>query len=356
MNHLFLLSLFSWLLVHAAAEEFQHNTFGGVPITPENLLELAPAMPASLDEKVQAVLTSYPEPLLDLTRTPRPFSPLAHTLRSSHNKVTVEVLKRMGLAVNLGGTHHVLQFKESPEFTMHINRFGSRVAALIYSSDQGSILSPDFDRSGLDYAKLAEVTPLQDMSKVAHYLRFSEVAQKESFEYLHVPATYLTHLPTRPDEVSDENYIVVQEWVPGLTELKKLDEREQIAQKKNIPPRALEEKHKATVYAALWNHMNKNLSIGPDGNYYFVNIQGPFNNHAEDFYYQGERGEEKYALDVRDALERMLYGRTADQPKAECHEGLKEVDQVEKWKQMTRDHHELMALFEKHKCLPRFLS
>ena len=224
------------------------------------------------------------------------------------------------------------------------------------------MLDDTFDPAKLDYEKMGATIPLQDISKVAHFLLFIQAAQKHTFKHLFIPETYLQHIPGRPEELSDENYLVIQKWIPELKEFKKMSEKERFGALESMPSEAREEAHIAIVNAGLWNHMNANLSAATDGpdkqkRYCFVNIQGPFNHHPDYFCFQGEQGQKKHTDDTSKALDRMIYNKSKDQHNTkEFPEGGLKGPFLEHWRQITREDKELMSLFKKYRCIPKILK
>jgi hypothetical protein len=385
-------SFFSCSLLYCAANDEQEHyplnigTFQGHSITPETLVKLAAQaspLPEDLKKKIERLVETHQDLFTALTAIPK-VDPLARIddkkevsdlqraaikEQFANAMLILNRLKKEKKVESLGAVHAVLRFKDIPDFIFHINRIGSRNAYQIFASDQGNVLDKDFHEKKfphIDWSKAARVRPLQDASKMAHYLRFLEIAKLRSFKYFNLPQTFLYHIPGRPEELSDENYLVVQRWIPDIIKFKTGDKDETSNQFKNkqelekarraIPDKALTEMHTAIVYAALWNHLNKNLAKDPSGAYHFINMQGTIFHTPDFFFYQGKMGEKRFLEDVIGGLERMVYGRTQDQPATESEdEGLKDEHQIELWKKLTRNNAELMSLFKKYNIMPRYL-
>ena len=224
----------------------------------------------------------------------------------------------------------MLQFSDYPEFSVPIGRWGSRVAHLVYASGQGSVLDPHFSHN-FDCSKI-NMTSYQHCSRLAYYLRLKETSEKKGFQYFKTAQTYLKHVPGKPKELSDENYVVTQEWIKGLTEIRNLPKQEQEVIIKNISSKALQEIYDAIRGAALWDMANNLAITGEDYNYYMVDLEQPFNHKPQFFYFQTEEGKKKYVQDTIDGLERMA-------KKIQF-----EPNQLNTWKQITERDFELQEL------------
>lgn len=318
-----------------------HNTYRGVPITPETLLDMAPSMPDDLARKSFQCLEKYRELVTQLVTTPHPLTHDSRRKKTTDNLAIIDRYEKQGEVKNHSDFNYVLQFTEYPEFSIPINRWGSRVAYLVYATDQGSVLDPDF-QPDFDCSKFDKMFSFQHCSRVAHYLRLKEVSEKKAFEYVTSTPTYLQHIPGKSSELSDENYCTVQEWVPGLKELKQLPEREQMSIRAGITGDALQEMYTAIVYAALWD-LSSNLAInGSDSNYYMVDLEETIFHKPQFFFFQGEEGEMRYVIDVVHGLEKMAQTLQS------------EPEQFNVWKRLTDEDRIFKALCEKHNFFPNY--
>jgi len=279
------------------------STYKGVPITPKTLLKIAPEMSSSLKKVVMPWIKQNKDFLRGLVSSPNPYTRAAAKARTQQN---TDLIKNHKHIDNLSPFNYILKPKEE-DFIVRVNRWGSRMAYLAYATGQGSVLDPQFDGSKLVYEKFAGVHTYQHVSHLAHYLRLSEIIKKKSFQYLKTSPTHLVHIPGQPEECCDENYVAVQEFVPGFVEFRTLEKQSPEKYKKvvqNLPKKLMQEMYEAAKYAALWD-ISPNIGLASDGNYYIFDLEEPFNHKPNFFYFQGKEGYKKYLEDVRDGLERV---------------------------------------------------
>jgi hypothetical protein len=318
---------------------FTHNTYNGVVITPESLVSLAPQMPKDFEQSTDQWMDQHHEFVSELVTTPHPLTHEVRKKKTETNAALIKEYESKNIVRNLSGFNYVLKFP-AYNFTVPINRWGSRVAYWVYATDQGSVLDPHF-KPDFDCSRFEYIPSYQHCSRVAHYLRLIEIMKRKNFQYLKTTPTYLKHIPDKPDTLSDEHYVVVQEWVENLKELKQLPANEQLAIRKNISPPALQEMYEAIVYAALWD-MRGNLALNADdGTYYMLDLEEPFNHKPQMFFFQGQEGRKKYVLDVIDGLERMA-----------CK--LQEPEQMNRWRRFVEDDLQLQVLFKEYAIAPNF--
>ncbi|HLJ31505.1 MAG TPA: hypothetical protein VKU36_03655 [Candidatus Babeliales bacterium] len=344
MKRIILLSFIFAVNVHAMeVEHYSPSTYKGKEITPISLLKLSPKMPHQLKKETDLCLDKYGDFIIQLVTTPHP---LTHENRKQKTKDNFAIIKEYedkGEVKNVSTFNYVLHFTDFPRFTVPINRWGSRMAYWMYASGQGNVLDPNFNADSVDCSKFEYMPTYQHCSRVAHYLRLKEIIKKKNFKHFQTTPTYLKHIPGKPELLADENYIVIQEWIPGLKELNHMSAEEQKEIRKNIPFEALKEIHEGIIYAALWN-IRGNLSV--DGvtpyYYYLVNLEEPFNHKPQFFYFQGEEGRKKYTEDVVAALERMAKS-FLDIP-----------EQFERWIQLTNEHAGFKKYCDKYNVYPNF--
>ncbi len=296
---------------------------------------------------------------MKLTQTPSNLEKGKFGAQDRENAETIEQLKKEGIVENLGESRWILRFKEHPEIIFDIDSFGSRGAYLAFSGAEKSVLDEGFNLTELDYQKMAKTVPLQNVSQIATFLLFLQSKDTDEFKHLHASPTWPVPIPGRPKELSDENYLVAKRFIPNLTRLKKMDWSGACHELRSIPHEALKEMHTMIIKTGAWNHLNSNLNTAPDApddikQYYFVNIQGPFNHHLKYFCFQGEEGKEKHAEDVAKSLDRMVYGRSTDQPPSK-YPGLDDVDRTEEWKKLTQET-EVLKILQKSKYKPKFMD
>ena len=76
--------------------------------------------------------------------------------------------------------------------------------------------------------KIKHPRTFQAISRVAAWLTFKEVEKQHAFKHIVVPEAYLVHVPGRSTEVSDHNYVVVQQFIPDLEDVDTLTPEEEL--------------------------------------------------------------------------------------------------------------------------------
>lgn len=342
MKHIVsLLLIISSMLNAMEAERYTHNTYQGKEINPQSLLTLLPKMPTGLKKQVKECMAKYHTFITQLVTTPHP---LTHENRKQKTKDNFAIIKQYedsGDVKNLSDFNYILRFRDYPNFTIPINRWGSRISYWLHSSGQGNVLDPNFNPDMADCSKFEYMPSYQHCSRGAHYLRVKEAIKKNKFKYLKTTDTYLQHIKGKPKVLSDENYIPIQIWVDNFKTVKEMPEKATEI-RSNIPYDALKEIHEALIYAALWD-ITSNLGIdGVNPYYYTLDLEEPFNHKQQYFYFRGEEGAKKYTEDVVKTLERMAKA-FLDIP-----------HQLERWKQLTEDHQGFKKYCDKYNLYPNF--
>ena len=348
MKRILLLLLLTTAGVYQAMDMpiYSYNTYQGKEINPKSLLGLIPKMSPELKTDVKNCLAKYKVFITQLVTTPHPLTHENRKKKTIDNFAIIKEYEDKGLVKRLGkdSMNYVLRFTDYPNFTIPINRWGSRMAYLFYASGQGSVLDPHFKADEADCAKMEYIPSYQHCSRAAHYLRLKEFIENNNCNSLRTTPTYLAHIPGQSKELSDENYVPIQVWVSNLKKLKELPEQEQLEIRRNILPTALKEIHDgAVVYAALWDTAGSLcVDDNPNPHYYMIDLEEPFNHKPQFFYFQGEEGEKKYVEDVVITLERV----------AKFFLNLPE--QLERWKQLTESHVGFKRFCEKYNMYPNF--
>lgn len=342
MKYLVLLCSFSVLASAMDAPHCSHNTYQGQEITAQSLLHLTPKMPAHLKAQVKACIAKYHVFITQLVTTPHPLTHENRKQKTKDNFALIKEYEDKGDVKNLSKFNYVLRFRDYPDFTMPINRWGSRVAYWIYSSGQGNVLNPNFDADVADCALFEYMPSYQHCSRLAHALRAQEAIEKGNFKSMKITPTYLQHLPGKPKELSDENYVPIQVWIDNLQTVKELGPEKALEIRKNISPEALKEIHETIIYAALWD-ITSNLSVdGTNPHYYMIDLEEPFNHKQQFFYFKGPEGKKKYVQDVVLTLERMAKAF------------IELPEQFIQWSALTKNHRILKDLCVEHNIYPNF--
>lgn len=321
---------------------YSHNTYQGKEISPQSLVQLMPKMPEQLQQQVNDCMKKYHSFIVQLTSTPHPLTHESRKQKTKDNFAAIEEYKNKNEVKNYSDFNYVLRFKDYPGFSIPINRWGSRVAYLMYSSGAGNVLDSNFNPDTADCSKFEHMPSYQHCSRGAHYLRVKEANDKQKFNFLKVIPTYLQHIFGRPTELSDENYVAIQEWVENLAALKELSQEKAQEIRKNIPYDALKEIHEAIIYGGLWDQATNLAVDGSSPYYYMFDLEEPFNHKQEYFYFRGQEGTKKYVEDVIAGLERM------------AKTFLNLPEQFERWKQLTENHIGFKEYCQKYNTYPNF--
>jgi hypothetical protein len=321
-----------------------HNTYQAVPITPETIKKMAPKMSAELKRAVKAWVAVNHQFLKELVTPPDPFT---HETRKDKTKTITALIAAHNGVKSLSDFNYVLKPVDTDLFLIKINRWGSRMAYLVYATDQGNVLDKDFDVTKVDCSKLVGVPTYQHISNVAHYLRLKELMEQKDFKYLKTSPFYLVHVPGQPKEICDENYITVQEFVPTFVDLRALQKNDlarYTSVLKNLPSGLLEEMYQSIKYAALWD-FHIELGVTDSNEYYILDLEEPIFHKPQFFYFQGNEGYQRYLMDVRDGLQRVA-------------DDLKKVDeaQFERWKKVCASDVEFIDELKNKKMLPEYLK
>jgi len=339
----FLYSLvFTFSMYGMEEERYSHNTYKNIEINPISLLKISPEMPIALKKRVHECVNKYQDLITKLVTTPHPLTHENRKQKTRDNFAIIKEYEDRGEVKNLSDFNYVLRFRDYPEFTIPINRWGSRVAYWIHASGEGDPLNPNFNADSVNCATFEYLPSYQHCSRVAHYLRLKEIIEKDNFQYFKSTPTYFAHIPQKPQELSDENYVVIQKWIDDLKTLKEMAKEQAYEVKKNIPIDALNEIHKATIYAALWD-IHSNLAIdGKNPYYYMIDLEEPMNHKPQFFYFRGDEGKEKYVKDTIAALERV------------AKIFLELPEQFERWQELTKNHKGFKYYCDQYNIYPNF--
>jgi len=130
------------------------------------------------------------------------------------------------------------------------------------------------------------VSTYQNISRKAHALRLSEWIEQNPEAGIVVPATQLVHVPGADKEVSDKNYIIMEEYVENIGS-------------PGQHPRTLLSKIpalvRAVVYTGMWDINPGQFLISPQGKVVCIDLEQPNNSSPCDFFHKNQ---DKYVGNV----------------------------------------------------------
>jgi hypothetical protein len=100
----------------------------------------------------------------------------------------------------------------------------------------------------------------QTASRAAYYLLLKSLFEKNRYQHLRVPETFLLFVPGHDENVSDGNVILVQKMIDNLHEQNML----------NVSKDAIKELYDVIVLAGLWN-IQDNLLVNKSGDMFITN-------------------------------------------------------------------------------------
>lgn len=274
-------------ILHAIGEEGvanKYNTFKGKVINQDSIVHLANKyfpMPENLKQKVIEWIEE--DNNMQLLEQLAAF-PAALSLSNFKNTFDKSTLVQLGIK-NLSKHNYVFEIPCAQAF-IKIGGPSNRLATLIRST---GINPYDRERNkklqekGLIIDAIdQEIPTYQTISRMAYYLLVKEAVDKLKSEHIKIPKTYLFRLPGKPDIVSDNNYILVQERVKGI----------QSANANNLAQLSEEAIHHlckiAVTTGVLWGVSYSNLGMKEENGkmiIYLTDLEQPNNSNPLKFFH-----------------------------------------------------------------------
>ena len=136
----------------------------------------------------------------------------------------------------------------------------------IPSGNPSRVLTKDgFVKGGIDRT--------MNISRLFGYERIANCIKKNKFKHIVLPKKYLYHVPGRPWELADENYMVIAERIAGI----ELDKYMDICKKKKQKCRFTQEVANE-VFTCVWesiifNPDHKNILFTKNGKFAFIDTE-----------------------------------------------------------------------------------
>ncbi len=147
----------------------------------------------------------------------------------------------------------------------------------------------------LDALPLPERT-YQTVIAVAYLLRARDAIERYTISTVAVPDTYLYHVPGRPEELSDNNYLVLQKTVANGIKLEDIQ-----AGSGSLDDKKLRELFIVPAYAGLWSFKG-NIMVA-DNQLVLPDLEQPNNSNPLDFYHQNRKAyEDNVATGIKELV------------------------------------------------------
>jgi len=282
--------LLSMLFVGGSSRAVQGtliNTYHGVPITAQTILELTPSPTVTLQHAITVWLYAYKPLIMALVHAPVHDAPNVLKERSD---VLNECIRSCGLQ-NVSKWNFVMPVELTVDG--ELKRYLVKIAGPVNRRENYNKL---LGKSASSVIALSEYQSLvathrtatyQHISRVACWLRLREWYMQNLQAQIFVPRVYLIHIPGQPSMVSDENYIVLEEWVNSIGTPDTHP---------HIFLAALSDLKRAAAYAGLWDIASKQFVITQDNKVAPIDFELPHDCNPEDFF---NGNAEKCAVIVR---------------------------------------------------------
>lgn len=297
-NLFFCLSIITY---SANAVQTEFNSYRGIQITPESLPSLI-ATPQYLQEAFNNWLLNTANKngvkALDLIDQLNRKTTLKN-LRTTEEENNA-LLESFGLS-NKARWTYVFSFPEIPDYLIKISGPRLKYHNLLAENNvhHWSHQKPDSEEElAQRIEKLEEVskqdTPtFQHISRIATWLKLKE----QNYETIGIPQEmYLLHIPQKPTDICDQNYIILEKSVGDIEKIYKQFTSEQLETYYDEP--AALEIVDAGFKASLWER-HSNCYINPNGKYkkiYIIPVQQPDNSKSSDFHLQNNKKREHNVL------------------------------------------------------------
>lgn len=307
--------------LHASQMAHIHvpRTYQGTTITAHNIVALAPQSPTEIRDVTQQWLTDNPH-IAGIALGYESFIPQDVTIfdPETNSGKTVKTIKPLLDATNamlkqqetpnMSQWNYVFQHQKTKDWLVkiggHVNRKYniSHLAQALKHED----LSPwgksdynyNYQLSQADYDRFARELPTdafdkviqkdgqethiftapktyQHISRIAHYLLLLDAKERHNLS-IEAPDMHLVHIPGRPQEVSDRNYIVIERKHDDLKEIEHLTSKEK--QEMDLVARE----------TGIFNFNRENCKRTSKGNLIILDFEQPNNSLPSHFFHQSE--------------------------------------------------------------------
>ena len=272
----FLVACFTSVLAMEKDVHLFARPFGfcdGSPLTCDVVQAWAPRLSEDEEELIGDWLVSHPELIERLI-----VQDVAPSERISKCVETKEWLDTQEDLKNLARSNFIFE-DPSGKYVIKISSYTSRLQNQIMAAGIPAYftkVSPEV------LEQVAACDTFQTVSYIPTFLRYQELKQDRGLDHLHVPETFLMHVPGRPQELCDSNYVIVQKKDDLLRR------EDVLARLPSLTKEQIYETVLLIFYCALWN-MRTNLQIGTGGTIIVNDLEQPNVTSPEGFYLQEVR-------------------------------------------------------------------
>jgi len=282
-----------------------HNIYHGTIINQDNIVNLVPSAPPEITQAVQQWLVNnkdFVDSALGYEKLIGPKHPFRQNTMALLQKKGIKNLSRSSYVFsipeledyivkmtwqghrieNLNTLSAYLQHPDNPFDPSHY-AYGTTLTEASYVLFAEKLQANDFDNVQNQARELTSChhapKTYQTISRIAHYLLFLQAVEQYQLVHVTVPAMYLVHIPGRPNDVSDRNYVVIEQRLENLRTITSPDELDQ-AQRDEI------EIIIKTV--GLFNIVRGNIFLTADEKIVFIDLEQPNNSNPLAFFHKAE--------------------------------------------------------------------
>lgn len=252
-------------------------TYRGIPITPDTISSFIEPLPEDA-VSVAEWIREHATMLAFLAATPRPLS-------SWEDKKTRgnRCLLKNGLE-NLGSNNYVFRVPNSDWFIKISGPLRRLVNLYVYNTNTDPYIPAEYKRhkefSNSRLLNTFTIVPTYvTISRFANALLCKEVCTAKKIDRVHFPDIYLVHIPGCPQDISDDNYIILEKEKHSIENICS-HERES----KTLTNKALRELYTIITHCGIFDFNGENLQIDDKNHLLFIDLeQGMVENPAHFF-------------------------------------------------------------------------
>lgn len=143
---------------------------------------------------------------------------------------------------------------------------------------------PELPQAQLDqFIKEFGPRTYQTISRMPYWLMIQEAIEKLNLKRIKLPKMYLVHIPGRPVEVNDSNYVIVEENIGG-----RISGSQRYVHETEMLMNDPEVKHEFEMvkkYADLWDNSAANYHVN-NGTLYPIDTEQPNNQRPSNFFWK----------------------------------------------------------------------
>jgi hypothetical protein len=262
------------------------NSYYGQEITPDTILKMAPKPNEKLTEDAQKYLKDHPgliklfsgsfyyEPLdSEKFGTVTPYNLSFYPQETEKDKdakaafqeLRTSTLKAAGIdPAKLPGSNYTVDLND--DWLIKASSRANRVENI--NSSVGNPYGATVTPQQLEAFKkmTGGGKTYQTISRLAYWLRLREAKKELKLNRICLPKQYLVHIPGRPTEVEDQNYVIVERKIKGGRDFKDSP----LAVDKEL----MKQLTWLIGYAALWDLSDHNILI-KDGKACMIDVEQP---------------------------------------------------------------------------------